>query len=171
MKTNQNFTLLFALMLVCQIFLCNFANLGPMVFLSMLPAMILCIPTSVGTAACLIAAFASGLTVDWLSEGLLGLNAAALLPVAAARKWFIRIFLGEDLLARNDSFSIRKNGIGKVSFALLASLILFLAVYIFLDGAGTRPFWFGLTRFLVSLMCNWLLGLIVIKVLTTDDRK
>ena len=83
----------------------------------------------------------------------------------------IRIFLGEDLIARNDSFSIRKNGLVKVSTALLTVSAVFLAAYIFLDGAGTRPFWFCATRFGVSLTCNWALGLLVIRVLTTDDRK
>lgn len=171
MKTTQNFGPLFALMLICQIILSNFSNLGPFVMLTILPAMILCIPTTVSTITCMLAAFACGLATDWLSEGLLGLNAAALVPVALSRKLFIRIFLGEDLIARKESFSIRKNGLAKVTFALLASTMLFLAIYIFLDGAGTRPFWFCLTKFGISLACNWLLGILVIRTLTTEDRK
>ena len=119
----------------------------------------------------MIIAFASGMAVDWLSEGLLGLNAASLTAVALTRKGVIRIFLGEDIITRNDSFSIRKNGIGKVSFAILTVTALFLAIYIFLDGAGTRPFWFCLSRFCASLACNWVLGLIVANILTPDDRK
>ena len=116
-------------------------------------------------------AFASGIAVDWLSEGLLGLNTASLLPVAISRKWFIRLFLGEDIIARKDSFSIRKNGLGKVSLAIIAVTMLFLVIYVTLDGAGTRPFWFCMTRVLISLIFNWLLGLLVVKTLTTDDRK
>ena len=151
MRTTQNFGLLYILLAVCQIMMCSFTHLGPFIMLTMLPAMILCIPTNVRTVTCMVIAFASGFATDWLSEGLLGLNTAALLPVAVSRKWFIRIFLGEDLIARNDSFSIRKNGLGKVSLALMASTMLFLAVYIFLDGAGTRPFWFCFIRFVVCL--------------------
>ena len=79
--------------------------------------------------------------------------------------------MGEDLIVRNDSFSIRKNGLGKVSIALITLTSIFLAVYIFLDGAGSRPFWFCAIKFGVSLVCNWALGLLVIKALTTDDRK
>ena len=171
MKTNHNFPLMYALLLICQVILCNYAHLGPYITLTLLPAMILCIPTAVGTTTCMIAAFACGLATDWLAEGLLGLNAIALVPVAASRKWFIRIFLGEDIIARKDSFSIRKNGLGKVTSVLLASTMLFLAIYIFFDGAGTRPFWFCLAKFAISLACNWLLGLLVIRTLTTDDRK
>jgi hypothetical protein len=171
MKTNNNFGLMFVLMLICQIVLCNYTNLGPYVTLSLLPAMILCIPTGISTITCLLMAFACGFATDWLAEGLLGLNTAAILPVALIRKGTIRIFLGEDLIARNDSFSIRKNGIGKVTSALLSCTAIFLAAYIFLDGAGTRPFSFCAIRFGVSLACNWVLGLLVINTLTTDDRK
>ena len=171
MKTNQNFGLLFVLVLICQIILCNYTHLGPFIMLTMLPAMILCIPTGISTITCMLIAFAAGLATDFLAEGLLGLNAAALLPVSLSRNGIIRIFLGEDIIARKDSFSVRKNGLGKVSLALLSATALFLAVYIFLDGAGTRPFWFSLSKFGASLACNWLIGLGVIHTLTPDDRR
>ena len=171
MKANQNFGILYIMLIVCQIIMSNYTHLGPYIMLSMLPAMVLCLPTGIRTSISLIIAFASGLAVDWLSEGLIGLNAAALLPVALARKGLIRIFLGEDIINRNDSFSIRRNGISKVSLALIISTSIFLAIHIFLDGAGTRPTWFSMTRFAVSLACNWVLGLIVVHILTPDDRK
>ena len=78
MKVSQHFGLLYCLMLLAQVILSNFCQLGPYVMLSILPAMILCMPMSTGTIRCMLAAFASGLCVDWLSEGLVGLNAAAL---------------------------------------------------------------------------------------------
>lgn len=163
--------MLYFLLLIFQVILCNYSNLGPYVMMSMLPAMVLCIPLSVGTPLCLLIAFFSGLSVDWISEGLIGLNASALLPVAALRKPFIRIFIGEDLIVRNDNFSIRKNGFSKVFFALMASAALFIGLYVFLDGAGTRPFWFSATRFSVSLAANMILGFIVVNVLTGEERK
>ena len=172
MKINQNnFGLLYVMLLICQIILCNFTHLGPYITLTMLPVMILCIPTDISTITAMLIAFFSGLSVDWLSEGLLGLDTAALIPVALLRKPIIRLFLGEDIIIRNDSFSIRKNGLGKVSLALMSSIAIFLSVYIFLDGAGTRPFWFCLTRFIASLICNIPLGIIVIRVLIPDERK
>lgn len=171
MKTNHNFPLMYALLLICQVILCNYAHLGPYITLTLLPAMILCIPVRISTITCMLVAFASGFLTDFLAEGLLGLNVAALLPVALIRKGTVRIFLGEDIIARKDSFSIKKNGLLKVSTALLVSTAVFLAVYIFLDGAGTRPFWFCAAKFGISLVCNWILGILVINTLTTDDRK
>ena len=85
------------------------------------------------------------------------------------RKPLIRFFLGEDLIVRSDSFSFRKNGTGKISLVMGVSLIIFLSIYIFLDGAGTRPVWFNMTRFGVSFVCNMILALIVTNILTVDE--
>lgn len=171
MKNGNNFKLLYCLLLICQIVLCNFSPLGPYITLSLLPAMIFCIPMSVSTAACMIIAFGSGLAVDWLSEGLIGINAASLVPVALARKSIVRIFFGEDLITRGDSFSVNKYGTAKVSAALMSSIAVFLLFYVILDGAGTRPMWFNLAYFGASLLSNWILALLVTHLLTPDDRK
>lgn len=170
MKT-QNFGLLYFLMVLGQMVLCNFADFSPFVMLTMLPAMVICVPLSVSTPACMLLAFATGLSVDWLSEGIIGINAASLVPVALMRKPLIRFFLGEDIITRSDSFSFRKNGISKISFILIISTLIFLSIYVFLDGAGTRPAWFNLTRTGASLGCDLILALIVTGILTTDDRR
>lgn len=171
MNGRQNFGILYVLLVIGQVILCNYASLGPYVMLSMLPAMVLCIPTTVSTTACMLIAFASGLAVDWLSEGIIGLNASAILPVAFMRKSIIRIFLGEDLITRGDRFSFRKNGFSKIAVALSVMLAVYLGIYVFLDGAGVRPAGFNLIRFGVSFACNFILSLIVINVLAPDDRK
>lgn len=170
MKT-QNFGLLYFLMILGQMVLCNFADFGPYVMLTLLPAMVICIPLTVSTPLCMVIAFVTGLSVDWLSEGLIGINAASLIPVALMRKPLIRLFLGEDIITRSDSFSFRKNGVGKISFILMLSTLLFLGIYVFLDGAGIRPGWFNMTRLGVSLACNYVLAIIVTNTLAVDDRK
>ena len=171
MKVSQHFGILYTLLVVGQIIMCNYCQLGPYVMLSMLPAMVLCIPPGINTIVCMLIAFASGLATDWLSEGLLGLNAAAILPVALMRNGIIKIFMGEDLIIRGDRFSYRKNGFAKISAAHSLCLITFLAIYIFLDGAGTRPLWFCLTKGGVSFVCNFLLAIMVTNILAPDDRK
>ena len=171
MKMNQHFGILYVLLLICQIILCNYSPLGPYIMLSILPAMILCIPLKISTVWCMFIAFGSGLAVDWLSEGLIGINAASLVPVALARKSIVKMFFGEDLITRGDSFSFNKFGTAKVSAALMSAIAIFLLFYVMLDGAGTRPMWFNLAYFGASLVCNWLLALLVTHLLTPDDRK
>lgn len=171
MRTGQNFGLLYTLLLVCQVLLCNYFQFTPYAMLTLLPAMILCVPLTVNTIGCMFLAFASGLAVDWIAEGVVGLNASALVPVALLRKPLIRIFFGEDLITRKDSFSLRKYGMAKTSAAILTCLAVFLVIYIFLDGAGTRPLWFNLIRTGATLVCSYLVSLIVVNTLTPDDRK
>lgn len=171
MKVSQHFGILYSLLLIGQVILCNYAALGPYVMLTMLPAMIMCLPTTIKTSTCMLIAFASGLCVDWLSEGLLGLNAAAAVPVALMRNGIIKIFLGEDLITRGDRFSLRKNGFFKIMVAMFTAAVIFLGIYIFLDGAGTRPALFNLTRFGISTACCLLLSIIVTNILSPDDRK
>ena len=171
MKTTQNYSLIFVLLIICQIFLSNYTCLGPYILLTMLPTMILCLPVGMNPIVCMLIAFACGFFTDLLSEGLLGLNTAALLPAAFCKRGIVRLYLGEDLITRKDNFSIKKNGLSKVSLAQLSISAIFLATYILLDGAGTRPFWFCATKFIVSLACCWVLGILVINILTVDDRK
>ena len=75
------------------------------------------------------------------------------------------------MINRMDSFSIRKNGLGKILTLMIAAGIIFLAVYIFLDGAGTRPFWFCASRFGASLAANTCLAILIADILSPDDRK
>ena len=168
---NQYFGILYFLIVIGQMIICNYFQFTPYVVISMLPAMILCMPLTVRTPLCMIIAFASGLAVDWLAEGLIGINAASLVPVALARKTIIRVFLGEDLIARSDSFTFKKNGFGKISIALFVALYIFFGIYVIIDGAGTLTTTFNLIRFGASVAASLLLSLIVTGVLTPDDRK
>lgn len=168
---NPTFGIAYFLLVIVQMVICNYFQMSPYFVISVLPAMVLCIPLTVSTQMCMILAFVTGLSVDWLAEGLIGINASALIPVAYARTTVIRVFLGEDLISRKETFSFRKNGIGKILTTLLLSYVLFFVVYIFLDGAGTKPFLFNLLRFALSLACSIIPGLIVTGSLTKEERR
>lgn len=168
---NPTFGIAYILLVIVQMVICNYFQFSPYLVISILPAMVLCIPLTISTNLCMLTALITGLSVDWLAEGLIGINASALIPVAYARKTLVRVFLGEDLISRKDTFSFRKNGIGKILMALLISYALFFAVYIFLDGAGVRPFMFNLTRFVLSMLCSLIPGLLVTGSLTKEERR
>lgn len=164
-------TLVYLLLVVVQILLCNYFHVTPYITLSILPIMILCLPLKISTVAAMIIAFVTGLSVDFLAEGLIGINAIALVPVAYVRKSLIGFVFGEDLISRGEDFSIRKNGLGEVSMAILLVQSLFLIIYIAADGAGTRPFWFNAARFGASLAAGYLVALLLVDTLVPDSRK
>ena len=167
---KSGFWLIYLLLLLAQLLLSTYANFTPYVMVTLLPVMVLCMPIRVGTILAMVVAFASGLAVDLLSEGLLGLNALALVPVAFSRDFIIRLIFGGELFAREEDFSIHRNGFWKVLVAIVLSTALFLVVYIWADGAGTRPLLFNAIRFGASLVASTLLSLLVVNLLAPDSR-
>ena len=170
MRKNE-FFLVYALLLAAQCVICNYFYLTPYVSLSLLPVIVLCLPIRISSALAMVIAFATGLAVDALSEGLLGLNTLALVPVALARDGILSLLFGRELFARKEDFTVHKNGLGPVTLAIILSQALFLAVYIWADGAGMRPFWFNFARWAASLAAGTALSLIVVPALAPDTRK
>ena len=168
---KTGFWLIYLLLLVAQLLLSTYANFTPYVMVTLLPVMVLCIPIRMGTIGAMLIAGLSGLVIDFLSEGVLGLNALALIPVAYARNGIIGLIFGPELFARKEDFSIGRCGFGKVAVALFLSLLIFLVIYIWADGAGTRPLWFNGLRLGASLVASFLLSLLTLGVLAPDPRK
>lgn len=168
---KTGFFLSFAILVIMQICICNFFNVSQYVVLSILPVMILFLPIKKGTAFALFIAFLTGLAVDLLADGMLGLNVLALVPVAYARRGIISLVFGEEIYARQEDITIKRQGLWKVTVAIIMAQALFLVVYILADGAGTRPMWFNLARFGASLAAGYLLSLIVANILTSDSNR
>ncbi len=170
MKRNE-FWKAYVLLLIAQLIISNYFRFTPFVMLSILPVMILSVPIRVNRFVLLLLAFASGLLVDWLSEGLLGLNALALVPVAYARNSVLRIVFGNELMARKEDFSVNSNGLASVIMAIAMVQALFLIIYIWMDSAGSRTFLFNSGRFLASLAAGVLVSLLTLNVLATETRR
>lgn len=168
---KQGFWFVYLLLAGAQLLISNYLNITPYVMVSLLPVMVLCISTRVSTFWTMCIALATGLAVDYLSEGIVGLNVLALVPVAFARKGIIRLVFGAELFAREEDFTVTKNGFGEVSVALFLALSLFLAIYIWADGAGMRPLWFNLARFGGSLAASYLVSILVLDPLAPDSRR
>lgn len=168
---KSGFWVAYFLLLVAQILLSNYFLFTPYITLSILPVMVLCISTRIKPYVCMLIAFGSGLMVDWLSEGVLGLNAFALVPVALLRNPVIRLVYGEGLFTRKEDFTVKGHGFAKVIMAILMVQALFLTLYIWADGAGLRPLWFSLARFFASLPAGLVVSLLTLNVLAADPHR
>lgn len=169
--SRRSFIARFVVLLIFQLVLTRYCQIGSLVCISILPAMIFCIPTARSGVWTLTVAFLSGIIIDALADGSIGLNAAALLIVAAARKPVIRMLIDEDIVERNYSFSFRRNGFAKVSGALVACTVIFLAIYVILDSAGTRSFGFNTLKILTSSTVSFIFGLPVVDFLSPHQRR
>lgn len=148
---NGRFILLYLVLVAAQTLLCNFLNLSHYLTLSVLPMLIVCLPVGCGAVAGMIVAFATGFAVDFFSDGMLGLTILALVPVAVARIGLVRLVCGQELFARGENVTLRRQGIPKMALLLLMANIIFFVVYIIADGAGT--FGAGLTVLRILLSC------------------
>lgn len=148
---RQRYIFTYLVLLGIQIVFGGLLNLSQYVVLCFLPVMILSLPITYGTPRLLLIAFASGLAVDFLTNGVLGLTTCALLPVALARNALIRLVFGTELLSRQEDISIHKQGPAKVLLAILLATTLFFLIYIPVDCAGTRPTGFMALRMLLSI--------------------
>ena len=97
---KRGFWIAYILLLMAQLLLSNYFHVTPYIFLTILPVMVLCIPIRVGTVGAMFIACLSGLVIDFLSEGVIGLNALALIPVAYTRNGIIGLIFGPELFAR-----------------------------------------------------------------------
>lgn len=151
----------YILLFLAQAALWNYCNFSPYLMVVLLPAMLLCLPVERSTTTVMLIAFVTGFVVDFFVTGQLGLTSFALVPVALLRRRMTRIVFGQELFARGEDISFRRQGWQKVFWAVVLLNALFLLLYIWVDDAGTRPFWFDALKFGISLTVSSVLGLLV----------
>ena len=168
---RRTFTLTYLVMVVAQMIFTNYFHFSPLCMVTILPMMVLCIPTRINTVWAMVIAFATGLAVDWLAEGTLGINALSLVPVAFARKTLIGMIFGVEPFEQKENLTIKKYGFARVSFAILIVTAVFLTIYILADCAGTRPLWFLGAKAGLSLAASYIVSILIVNLLSYDDRR
>jgi len=167
---NGRFIVMTLLIIIIQIVLAKYCQIGPFLYFCVLPAVILCMPTTRPTWYVMILAFIIGFMVDGLADGPLGLNAMALIPVAALQKPLIKWIIDEECVERGYSFSFHRHGYLAITGALAIEVLVFFILYVIFDSAGERSFSFNISKILLSSLSGIILGLIVCGVLNPRQR-
>lgn len=168
---NTRYVILALLLAVVQVLIWSVLNLTPYFLIALLPAVILFMPVKSGDVPALIFAFILSIAVDFFSHGVTGLCAASLLPVALLRRWIIRIVFGSEIAARGEDLNLKRLGYPKVMLALFIANLLFLIIYVWIDGAGTRTFLFNAVRVLLSSAASTAAGLFAASILGSESRR
>ena len=159
---SRNTPFLFILFLLGQVLISHLFQTGPWCVLTLLPVLVFCLPTSRSTLHLMLIAFVSGLAVDFLADGLVGLNAFSLVPVALVRRFMLVRFFNEELVLRGETLSWRKGGLLRILGCVLLCTALFLLLYVAVDAAGQRAFLSCLSTFAISLAADLLLSVPVL---------
>ncbi|MBQ9399423.1 MAG: hypothetical protein IJU27_02115 [Bacteroidales bacterium] len=168
---QSRFFVIFALLAVAQILLNNYLNLSQWVVVTLLPAMIMCIPQRINSVLTMLIAFGVSLLVDFLSTGVMGLTAVALVPVALLRNPLLHLVFGTEIFERQENISIGRHGILKIALVQALALLVYLIIYIIADGAGTRPVWFNLVRLLLSTIVGTAVSILTFVILSSEDSR
>ena len=167
---GSRFIGLYIALVAGEILIGNYLNLSQFVLLTFLPAMIMCLPQAVDTPWALGIAFLTGLVVDFFSGSVLGPTSVALLPVALLRFPLLRLVFGGEMFDRRENLSVKRHGLPGMLLTMLVANALFLLIFVTLDSAGTRPFWFNLVRFLLSLVVAVLVSLPLMSALLDPEN-
>ncbi|MCF0172736.1 MAG: hypothetical protein HUJ91_03265 [Bacteroidales bacterium] len=153
--------IIYCVVIFTQIIVNNYVNLGPMVYICLLPLLIAYLPLEQPAWLSMLEAFAMGLAVDLLSDGVMGLNAgAAVLTAVVARPLFYPIF------NKNNYSKKFIPSMGESSlwvhlryFGLI--LIVYFAFYISFDGLTARTFVTSLSRLAFDVLTSLAVILLV----------
>lgn len=166
----KDFSVKFILFLVAQIIVWTYFNFSRFVMLTILPAMILAIPAKRGTIFTMAIAFITGFIVDFFADGMLGLTSLALVAVAFVRIPVLRLAFGDELFSRGGTISAKNFGQMKLFISLLLATLVFVLIYVWADGAGTRPFWFNAVKVGASLLASTLVSIPVVNFLSDNSK-
>ena len=139
-----------ALLCLAQILAGNYLYLSQYIVLSLLPLVVMSLPIRYSTNFALGLAFLAGLLVDFLSSGILGISSCSLLLLALLRIPILNLVSGEEVLTHKDSAPTGHQSGRAVFLTMLLGSLVFFIPYVFVDAAGTRPFWFNVTRIVLS---------------------
>ena len=90
--------------------------------------------------------------------------------VKVARTWILRLIFGPDFFERGEDLSYRRLGFWPLLLALTLATLLFMLIYVWADGAGTRPLWFNLVRVLLSTLASTALSLFTVNLFTPERQ-
>ena len=161
MKDNWGRFMFFAALLLIQIVLSDYVNVGPYIYLCCLPLIVIYLPLYQETFLSMLIAFGCGLVVDILCDGILGLNAAAAVALAAVRKPLFAAFFTRDNLERGVIPTIRETGIFRHINFIFISLLIYFLVYIGLDSVDMESLQTTLLRLVLSCAANLALVLAI----------
>ena len=162
MDVRLKYVTLAVLLIVCQILLSEYVNIWPVLYIAIFPQFIILLPPSVNKSAQLLIAFALGIAIDIFADGVLGLNAAALVAMAYTRPLFLKLILPKTNLDTTDNLPLLPRTVEIQKLALLNAIMLgiFFLVYVLLDSAGSFTFWYTLLKVVLCIIANTALSVV-----------
>ena len=161
MPTYLRQIIIYAVVILLQVIINNYVNLGPMIYICLIPLLVIYLPLDQKPYLTLIIAFGLGLLIDILSDGVLGLNAGAATLIALVyRPLFYPVFQKNNY-SKKYIPPVRESDIWHHILYLLIILAIYFLFYIIFDGLARTTLVTSLLRYLVNVAVNLAVATIV----------
>lgn len=154
MKSRPWNIVLFVLIFILQVLVSNYVDFGTSVYICLIPLLVINIPMKTDIRLAMLMGFAYGLLLDLFANGVLGLNAAAGMMLAAFKGPVFRRTLNKKHLYNIEVPSMRNVGIANYILYLAICTGIYLLTYMFMESLSFRPFLFIMVRMSISLAIN-----------------
>ncbi len=161
MPTLLRQIIIYAVVILIQVIMNNYVNLGPMVYICLVPLLVIYLPLDQKNYLTLIIAFGLGLLIDILSDGVLGLNAGAATLVALVYKPLFYPIFQKNNYSKKYILPIRESGLWHHVLYLLIILAIYFLFYIAFDGLAKTTLLVSLIRYLVNILVNLAIALAI----------
>ena len=146
--------ILFVLIFILQVLICNYVDLGAYLYICLIPLLIINIPLKLDIRLTMLIGFALGLLLDLFANGVLGLNAAAGTMLAAFKGVLFQKTVNKEHRYNIEVPSMRNIGVFNYIAYLTMCTAIYLVTFTLLECVSLRPFLFILIRILISLASN-----------------
>ena len=162
MNIQLKYFTLGAIIIICQILLSEYVNIWPILYIAIFPLFIILLPANLNKAIYMLIAFMFGLCIDITADGVMGLNAAALVAMAYSRELILKVTLSKGNLenAENLPLSTRTVEIPKLITINLLMLAVFFTVYVLFDSAASFSPLYSILKITICTAVNCVMNLL-----------
>lgn len=162
--------IIYAVVIMLQVITNNYVNLGPMIYICLVPLLVMYLPLDQKSYISLIIAFGLGLIIDILSDGVLGLNAGAATLLALVYKPLFYPVFQKNNYSKKFIPTVAESDIWHHVLYLLIIIAIYFLFYIAFDGLARTTLLVSLLRYLINIAVNLALAVVVDVTLFNKSR-
>ena len=156
------------ILLLIQLLISGYVNIWPMLYIAVFPLLLITIPYNCNKTLAIVTAFAYGMIIDLLSDGVPGLNAAAAVALAYLRPLFFRLVIPKSTLENLTDVTTRHISFTQFLMITGLSYSIFFILYIILDAWGYFSFLYTFARFIINIIANTAIAFLLWKTLNSQ---
>lgn len=161
MRFNLNSLIVFISFVILQIVITSLIDFGPLLFISVYPLFLLTLPVNTSVNKLMLWAFIMGLTIDYFSNSILGINSAASVVMVAWQPLAFKLIYRKGDLENQIRPGMLQLGLTRFTAYVVICLALHHIILTLLEGFGLMSFIYNLPRVIISLLVNTLLILVI----------